>query len=257
MKKGICLMATAAIRLKPDHRSEMVSQLLFGECVNIQESNNEWFYIETCNDNYQGWVAQNQLNILNDADNDFLRGNKEHITASPIANIRDKNSGLTFSVSAGSSFYANNDRAMVIADKCFFYEGGFTLGQKDTASCIAEYAISFTNASYLWGGKSIFGLDCSGFTQIVFKMAGKSIPRDSAKQAKTGEPVHLIHEALPGDLAFFDNDEEIITHVGILLENNMIIHAHGKVRIDKIDHHGIFNTKTRQYSHRLRLIKRV
>lgn len=258
MKKGICLMATAAIRLQPDHRSEMVSQLLFGECATIQESNNEWFNIETCYDKYHGWVAQNQLFVLNnDEDKTFIDLSKKLVTASSMAQISDERSGLTFSISAGSSFYANADQRMVIAEKCFHYDGGFAQLQKAAATCIPEYATSFANASYLWGGRSVFGLDCSGFTQIVFKMAGKIIPRDSAMQATVGEPVHLIHESLPGDLAFFDNDEGIITHVGIILENNTIIHAHGQVRTDKIDHHGIFNTKFRQYSHRLRLIKRI
>lgn len=235
----------------------MVSQLLFGERVKTLETNNDWLFIETCDDNYRGWVAQNQLFMLNDEDQAFIARNRKQITASPMAHICEKNSGLTFPVSAGSSFYANADRCMVISDKCFRYNGGFAQCQKAAITCIPEYASGFTNASYLWGGRSVFGVDCSGFTQVVFAMAGKSIPRDSATQANAGEPVHLIHESLPGDLAFFDNEEGIITHVGILLDNNMIIHAHGKVRTDKIDHHGIFNIKSKQYSHRLRLIKRI
>ncbi len=257
MRNGICLLATAAIRLQPDHRSEMVSQLLFGECVNIHESNKDWLYIETIYDNYQGWIAQNQLFILNDDDRAFIDQNKKLITASPVALIRDENSDITFLVSAGSSFYANADQRMVISDKCFRYNGQFADSINTIGDLIPEFAVRFNHAPYLWGGRSVFGLDCSGFTQVVFKMAGISIPRDAAMQAKEGEPVHLIHESVAGDLAFFDNDEEIITHVGIIMKNNMIIHAHGKVRIDKTDHLGIFNNENKKYSHRLRLMKRI
>lgn len=257
MKKCICLIAAAAIRLKPDHRSEMVSQLLFGECVYVQQSNKDWLHIETCYDNYQGWIAQNQLYMLNKEDKAFIDQNKSLITASPIAHIHDETSDLKIPVSACSSFYANAGQRMVIANKSFRYDGDFVHGCKSNINVIPEYAMCFINASYLWGGRSVFGLDCSGFTQAVFKMAGKNIPRDAAMQAQNGMHVHLIDEALPGDLAFFDNEDEIITHVGILLKNNKIIHAHGKVRIDNIDHYGIYNYENQKYSHRLRLIKRI
>jgi len=115
----------------------------------------------------------------------------------------------------------------------------------------------YLNAPYLWGGRSPFGIDCSGFTQVIYKLNGFKLPRDASQQATIGETLSFIEESESGDLAFFDNEEGNIIHVGIMLENNNIIHASGKVRIDKIDHQGIFNSETNTYSHRLRLIKKI
>ena len=115
----------------------------------------------------------------------------------------------------------------------------------------------YINSPYLWGGRSPFGIDCSGFVQLVYRMNGIQLPRDASDQAKIGQTLSFIEEAEEGDLAFFDNNEGDIIHVGIMLEDNRIIHASGKVRIDKIDHQGIYNVDTKQYSHRLRIIKAI
>jgi cell wall-associated NlpC family hydrolase len=109
----------------------------------------------------------------------------------------------------------------------------------------------------LWGGKSPFGIDCSGFTQVVYKLNGYKLPRDANQQVNLGEPLSFVEEAEAGDLAFFDNEEGRIVHVGILLNNQSIIHASGYVRVDKFDHYGIFNQDTGKYSHTLRVIKRL
>jgi hypothetical protein len=123
-------------------------------------------------------------------------------------------------------------------------------------SSVADAAMFFMNAPYLWGGRSIFGIDCSGFTQMVFRQFGIRIKRDAWQQAEQGELVGFIQEARVGDLAFFDNEEGRITHVGIMLDNNRIIHASGKVRIDAIDPQGIFNKELNKYTHKLRIVKR-
>ena len=122
---------------------------------------------------------------------------------------------------------------------------------------MADSAYTFINAPYLWGGRSPLGIDCSGFTQVVYKLAGQKLQRDAYQQADQGITLGFIEEAEAGDLAFFDNDEGKIIHVGILLGQGKIIHASGKVRIDRIDHQGIFNEETGKYSHKLRIIKRI
>jgi len=109
----------------------------------------------------------------------------------------------------------------------------------------------------LWGGRSPYGIDCSGLTQVVYKIIGLSIPRDAGQQVMIGETVNFINMVQPGDLAFFDNDEEIITHVGIIIDNGKIIHSSGYVKIESLDHQGIFNSETQKYSHKLRVIKRI
>ncbi len=115
----------------------------------------------------------------------------------------------------------------------------------------------YLNAPYLWGGKTPFGLDCSGFTQMVYKLNGYTLLRDAAQQATQGEALSFVEESEVGDLAFFDDSEGKIDHVGILMQNNHIIHVHGKVRIDRIDHTGIFNTEMKRYTHQLRVIKKI
>ena len=115
----------------------------------------------------------------------------------------------------------------------------------------------FLGTAYLWGGKSIFGVDCSGFVQQLYKLFGIFLPRDAYQQAEVGELVGFLQEAKLGDLAFFDNDEGRITHVGMLLSDRLIMHASGNVRIDPIDHAGIIHRITGKRTHHLRLIKRV
>jgi len=122
---------------------------------------------------------------------------------------------------------------------------------------VIENALLLLNAPYLWGGRSPLGIDCSGFTQLVYRMSGFNLLRDASQQATQGEVLSFIEEAEQGDLAFFDNSEGAITHVGIIMNDNYIIHAHGKVRIDRLDQSGIFNVEKHQHTHKLRMIKKV
>lgn len=151
----------------------------------------------------------------------------------------------------GSTLPHFSESTFKINEQSFEYNGEFI--QND----ILTTANHFLNAPYLWGGRSLFGIDCSGFTQVVFKIHGKKLNRDASQQAKQGETVAFRSAALGGDLAFFDNEEGRITHVGIMLNNDQIIHASGKVRIDLIDDHGIIHKETGRYSHKLRIIKRI
>ena len=120
-----------------------------------------------------------------------------------------------------------------------------------------ETALLYLNAPYLWGGRTHFGIDCSGFTQMVYKLNGHKLLRDASQQATQGEPLSFIEESEPGDLAFFDNEEGTITHVGIMMADHHIIHAHGQVRIDHMDHTGIYNAELKKHTHKLRVIKKI
>ncbi len=136
------------------------------------------------------------------------------------------------------------------------YSGPSFKGKNKKAKLL-EIASLYLNAPYLWGGKTPMGIDCSGLTQMIYRINGHQIPRDASQQALLGSTLSFIDESEPGDLAFFDNEEGAIIHVGLLLENNYILHAHGKVRIDRIDQTGIYNIDTQQHSHKLRIIKKI
>ena len=124
-------------------------------------------------------------------------------------------------------------------------------------SNLIKTASLYLNSPYLWGGKTPSGIDCSGLTQMVYRINGHFIPRDASQQVELGETLSFIDESQAGDLAFFDDDEGKIIHVGILLENNYILHSHGKVKIDRIDQTGIYNSETQKHSHKLRIIKKI
>ena len=162
-------------------------------------------------------------------------------------------------ITLGSSLPQFRKNKLKLGEQDFSFEGNALNSSsiEHTETAIEELATKYLNAPYLWGGRSIWGIDCSGFTQLVFKMLGIKIRRDAYQQADQGITLGFIEEAEPGDLAFFDNEDGKIIHVGILLGQGKIIHASGKVRIDRIDHQGIFNEETGKYSHKLRIIKRI
>ena len=163
-----------------------------------------------------------------------------------------KNMLLPIPLGASLSFLNHNE----INTEGFQFEGLKTSGIKPKSDLITT-AYQYLNAPYLWGGKTPFGIDCSGFTQMVYKLNGYHLLRDASQQAGQGDALSFIEESEPGDLAFFDNDEGKIIHVGIMMENNYIIHASGKVRIDRLDHLGIYNAEQNRHTHRLRVIKKI
>lgn len=250
MKYGICRVSVSPIRAEATDRSEMVSQLLFGEKVWIEEMQKSWWKIKTFYDDYEGWVDPKQLLEITQKEFDEMNSD---IFTSELFNLAIENEQpYTLTIGAVLSNYQNG--IIRLGNKSFDYLGEFTTGKKSKSKAV-EVANLYLNTPYLWGGKSSFGIDCSGLVQQVYKLCGYRLPRDAYQQAKCGEMLNFLEEAEPGDLAFFDNEDGRIIHVGIIMEGNKIIHSHGKVRIDPIDVNGIFNTDSQAYSHSLRFVK--
>lgn len=257
MKYGICHLSVIPCRLEPSDTSEMVTQLLFGETVKIyEEKKKNWRRVKTAYDDYDCWLDEKQITYI--SEEDFNQTKNNNISSELVHIIENKNSGLITPITLGSSLPNFKNKLIEFGNNQYSFGGNSINTLKSIKkSKLIENAMMYLNSPYLWGGRSPFGIDCSGFTQVVYKLNGFQLPRDASQQAEIGQTLSFIEESESGDLAFFDNEEGKIIHVGIMLENNSIIHASGKVRIDKIDHQGIFNVETNTYSHRLRLIKKI
>lgn len=237
----------APLRAEANHRSEMVSQLLFGELAEILATNNDFYKVKMQYDGYEGWVQKSQMLVLKNSN------------ATPVSYVtgREKEivvKGKNLMIPMGAPIYNHNDLHFEITNYSidYLYDAN-QLPIQDVALLGALYL----GSSYLWGGKSPWGIDCSGLVQQVYKLMGIALPRDAWQQALVGETLDFLAEAKTGDLAFFDNAEGRITHVGIMLGNDRILHASGDVHVDDIDTHGITHHLTGKRTHQLRLIKRL
>ncbi|MGQ9847035.1 MAG: C40 family peptidase [Bacteroidales bacterium] len=256
LKYAIITIACLPLRFEPSEKSEMETQILFGELIEIIETAGSWSKVKTLADQYVGWV-DNKNFIYIDEKNIKTYIHAKTVLTSILAYALNSNNEKI--ILPGGSILPNFDplnNTFVIGEKIFrLLEPISTYAPN--AENIVNLAKQYLNSPYLWGGKTALGIDCSGLTQVVYKMVGIQLPRNAAQQAEVGKLIPFIEEAKPGDLMFFDNNEGKIIHVGIYLGNCKIIHASGKVRIDSIDNHGIYREELKKYTHTLRLIKRI
>ncbi len=255
--KAICPLSQIPVRFEPSERSEMVTQILFGETFTILEERGNWLLISMHLDNYEGWIDRKQAMQVTDEFIQKMNNSSNHIVTDKTAVCYCKNDstylllgkGCQLPVNVGNTFHLGNKTYTTVSKSK-------AIPKKFSVSKVAAMAIDYVNVPYLWGGRSIMGVDCSGLVQIVYHMCGMDLPRDSAQQALKGKPIDFVDEAQPGDLAFFDNPAGEIIHVGIIIGPGKILHASGHVKIDKIDHNGIFSLEQGAYTHSLRIIKR-
>ncbi|MEW7291864.1 C40 family peptidase [Aquimarina sp. 2304DJ70-9] len=248
MQYGICNLSIVPLRFEPRDPSEMVSQLLYGEHFKVLEKRKKWSKIRLAFDQYEGWIDNKQY--IEVTEEQYKTFDQQDISLSGdlvefISCDQNQLMPIPLGASLGALEFLKHS-----------YDG-HRISQKQSKEHLVESAFMYLNTPYLWGGKTNFGIDCSGFTQMVYKLNGYQLLRDASQQATQGEPLSFIEESEPGDLAFFDNEEGSIIHVGIMMKDNYIIHAHGKVRVDRIDHTGIYNTEKRTHTHNLRVIKRI
>jgi hypothetical protein len=246
-------LAAVPMRKEPSDRSEMINQVLFGETMYILDENEKWYMVQLHHDGYEGWVDKKQLITIDGP----VPDNRVIATTSFFAAL-DAMQMVRF-LPAGSLLWNISGKNFSVGDKKFVLTDEGAVQNQILPETLAS--LMFVGTPYLWGGRTFMGMDCSGFTQIACRLCGKWIPRDASQQAEKGELVPFLDDAKTGDLAFFDNAEGKITHVGMILsseEKNVktIVHSSGQVRMDMIDHEGIYNVETKSYSHKLRLIKR-
>ena len=248
MQYGICNLGIVPIRLEPSDTSEMVTQALYGDKFKVLEQRKKWSRIRFTFDKYEGWIDNKQYIEIKEFDYKELSNSDIKLSKDLIEFVSDESDNL-YPIPVGSDL-----NGIKLLNHNF---DGSILSSKGDKSEIIKTSFLYLNAPYLWGGKTPFGIDCSGFTQMVYKLNGYKLLRDASEQASQGEALSFIEESEPGDLAFFDNAEGNIVHVGIIMEDNYIIHAHGKVRIDRLDHSGIYNIDKNIHTHKLRVIKKV
>ena len=238
MRHGICSLSVIPMRKEASHESELVSELLFNDIYEIIDENQEWLKIRCLYDSYEGWIRKLQHNELSQEKlNEYISKDK-YIINSPVSYYNFK------VLSFGSKIFENKPNTIMLRNSF-------------SPKIMVESAIKLLDTPYRWGGKSIMGIDCSALVQLCAKVAGFKLPRDASQQVNHGDLVMYGNEIQAGDLAFFENENRKITHVGILLSNDKIIHASGKVRIDTFDQTGIFNKESKRHTHILSVIKRL
>lgn len=255
---GFCQLSVIPVRADASDRSEMVNQLLFGDVFEIVDAFGSWKLIRTSHDKYEGFIDEKQFLPLEENNFERLTQTGDQFSADVIATVKDENSKQLLYLSPGSSMRGFKEGKLEVNGKIFSCDSQLISAYQaaDRQGLIA-FTRQFLHAPYLWGGRSVFGIDCSGLTQVVYKVFGIHLLRDASYQAQRGETLNLISEARPADLAFFDDEEGNIIHVGIVSGESTIIHASGQVREDGFDHQGIYNRSLKKYTHRLRLIKRI
>ncbi|MDR0419247.1 MAG: C40 family peptidase [Prevotellaceae bacterium] len=259
MTHGIATSSVIPMRVEPSEHSEMVSQLLWGETFKVKESaNNDWIKVHSLADNYGGWISRKMVDIL--PEKEWMEyANAPHSLCTALRYAINQITKERALIPHGAVLYNynENNRTFSLGSNTYQLQENIPVISPNKLSCILSTAHDMLNAPYLWGGRTTLGVDCSGLTQLCFRMAGVSLPRDAHQQAELGEQIKSTSEAKGGDLAFFINDSGKITHVGIVLENGQIVHSSGKVRIDELKSEGIYNKDLDSYSHKLSSIKRI
>ncbi len=248
MQYGYCHLSVIPVRAAADESGELINQFLFGEFFKVLEKRKLSSRVRNVFDSSEGWISNSQFLMISNEDFENLKANQPEYSKDLVSFAAISAANL-LPVILGS-------RINKTPFLKYSFEGN-SIKSTQKKKNLLQTVLLYLNAPFLKGGRTPFGIDASGLTQMTYKINGYTLKRSVIEQSGQGDALSFIEESEPGDLAFFDNKEGIINHVGIVLEDNYIIHAHGKVRIDRIDHTGIFNAENNQYSHKLRVIKKI
>lgn len=252
MQYAICVVSAAPLRREDAHRSEMISQVLFGETMQVLEQKGDWYKIKGLYDGYEGWLT---YHLIAPIDEKTATAKNNFVSTGLLNTVSYIDQPVNLAM--GSSLTGLNEETLLLWDEKYQYNGLYRNVQMPyTEELFWNTVKPWMNAPYLWGGRTFMGVDCSGFVQTVFKVLGVPMLRDAYQQAIEGADVASVHDAQLGDVAFFHNETGKITHVGIVLPQQKIIHASGKVRIDNLTAEGIFVEENGKQTHHYHSIKR-
>ncbi len=267
--KAIALHSVVPVRTEAREGAEQSTQMLFGELCTILEKRPRWNRVKLDSDGQEGWVDEKMIASI--GGKDYTAYKKAYASAAtvvfPMAYAMSENNGQTIPLTAGTKLTNYNVQTANGASVARFEVLGVgfridpsmvrTQPLELNLQTLLETTRFFINVPYLWGGKNALGMDCSGFTQVVMSLFGKHLLRNASEQATQGRAVADLKKAKAGDLVFFDHEDGKISHVGIVIDSERIIHCSGRVKVEKLDSNGIFSAEFGQYTHHLVSIRRV